>query len=142
MIEIHRNALVMVPAESLYDLINDIESYPLFIDGVQAAKVLEANEYEMVGQLVIKKAGIERTLVTRNKLTYPSRVEMVLEKGPLDYLNGLWSIKKLDETGCKVSLDLKFNAANGLKGLAFSAMFKQVADKMVGSFVDRASSLK
>jgi ribosome-associated toxin RatA of RatAB toxin-antitoxin module len=141
MIEIHRSALVLVSAEKLYNLINDIEAYPHFLDGVTQASIVESSPIEMVGRLVIKKAGIERTLVTRNSLIHPSRIEMNLEEGPLDYLNGIWSIKPLNETGCKVSLDLKFSASKGLKMLAFSTLFKQIADNMVGSFVDRAHEL-
>lgn len=138
MIEIHRSALVLVPAEHLYHLINDIESYPQFLDGVSSAQVLERSPTHMLGQLTIKKAGVERTMVTRNRLTEPSTIEMALEEGPLDYLNGIWRIKSLNDTGCKVSLDLQFNPIKGLKGMAFSALFKQVADKMVGSFVEQA----
>ena len=141
MIEIHRSALVLVSAEKLYQLINDIESYPLFLDGVSSATILEQDETQMLGRLIVKKAGFEKTLVTRNKLTNPSRIEMNLEEGPLDYLNGIWTIQSINDSGCKVSLDLTFQAARGLKMMAFSAMFKQVADSMVSSFVDRAHSL-
>jgi len=141
MIEIHRSALVLVSAENLYELINDIESYPQFVDGVSSASVIESSSSEMLGRLIIKKAGIERTLITRNTLVHPSVIEMNLEDGPLEYLSGTWRIKALNETGCKVSLDLQFNASKGLKALAFSAMFKQVADSMVGAFVERAHNI-
>ncbi|MDX1341136.1 MAG: type II toxin-antitoxin system RatA family toxin [Reinekea sp.] len=141
MIEIHRSALVLVPAEKLYSLINDIEAYPEFLEGVSAAEILEQSATEMLGRLVVKKAGFEKTLITRNQLTYPSRIEMNLEQGPLEYLNGIWQVKALHDTGCKVSLDLTFSAAKGLKMMAFSALFKQIADSMVGSFVDRAHTI-
>lgn len=141
MIEIHRSALVLVSAEKLYHLINDIEAYPSFLDGVSSATIMQQSESEMLGRLVVKKAGIEKTLITRNLLSFPYRIEMNLEEGPLDYLNGIWTIKPLNENGCKVSLDLSFRASKGLKMLAFSTVFKQVADKMVGSFVDRAQLL-
>jgi len=141
MIEIHRSALVLVSADKLYHLINDIESYPLFLDGVSSATIIEQSDYEMLGRLVVKKAGFEKTLVTRNQLSNPDRIEMCLEEGPLEYLNGVWTIKPLNDNGCKVSLDLSFRASKGLKMFAFSTIFKQVADNMVGSFVDRAHSL-
>ncbi|TCS43250.1 type II toxin-antitoxin system RatA family toxin [Reinekea marinisedimentorum] len=140
MIEIHRNALVLAPAEHLYNLINDIESYPLFLDGVKAAYVLEQSEQHMLGKLVIAKAGVEKVLVTRNQLVHPSSIEMNLEEGPLDYLNGTWSIKALGDAGCKVSLDLRFHAKKSIKGMAFSVMFKKIADQMVASFVARAQA--
>lgn len=141
MIEIHRSALVLVSAEKLYHLINDIESYPEFLDGISQAEVVEASSEHMLGRLLIKKAGIEKTIVTRNQLTEPTRIEMTLEEGPLEQLHGVWSIKPLNDDGCKVSLDLSFSSGSGLKRMAFNAMFKQVADSMVDSFVTRAQSL-
>jgi ribosome-associated toxin RatA of RatAB toxin-antitoxin module len=140
MIEIHRSALVLAPADKLYHLINDIESYPQFLDGIAAAEVIESSPTEMLGRLHVKKAGVEKTLVTRNNLVEPSRIEMNLEEGPLEYLNGIWNITALNENGCKVTLDLTFSSGRGLKRMAFNAMFKQIADGMVGSFVDRAHS--
>lgn len=137
--EIHRTALVLISAEKLYDLINDIESYPQFLDGVVSAKIREQSDSEMVGELTLKKTGIQRTIVTRNKLTAPSRIEMTLEEGPLQSLRGVWQIKSLGDSGCKVSLDLSFEAGGGLKAIAFGAVFKQIADKMVESFVSRAA---
>lgn len=141
MIEIHRSALVLVSAERLFQLINDIEQYPAFLDGVAQAKVLEFSGNEMLGQLTVKKAGVEKTLVTRNQLTQPSQIIMNLEEGPLEYLKGVWNIQALHENGCKVSLDLEFKAGRGLTGLAFNRVFKQVADTMVSAFVDRAHAL-
>jgi ribosome-associated toxin RatA of RatAB toxin-antitoxin module len=39
--EIRRSALVPVPAQRMFALINDIDSYPQFVPGCQAASVLE-----------------------------------------------------------------------------------------------------
>ncbi|MEJ2041714.1 MAG: type II toxin-antitoxin system RatA family toxin [Reinekea sp.] len=141
MIEIHRSALVLVQAKQLYHLINDIEAYPQFLDGIASASVIDRSETQMLGQLVISKAGFERTIVTRNTLQAPTLIEMNLEQGPLEYLNGIWQIKPLDEQGCRVSLDLRFSAMKGLKGMAFNHLFKQVADGMVDSFVSKAHEL-
>jgi len=142
MIEIHRSALVLVSAEQLYDLITDIEQYPQFLDGVVAARVLEAGAGQMLGELTVRKAGFERTLVTRNTLVRPCSIEMNLAAGPLESLTGLWQIKELGATGCKVTFDLTFNAGQGLKATAFTLMFKQIADTMVSAFVSRAHGLK
>lgn len=141
MIEIHRSALVLVAAENLYQLINDIEAYPQFLDGVKAARIIEQSETEMLGELIVSKAGIERRLLTRNTLAPNETIKMSLEDGPLDFLEGCWTISALNETGCKVHLDLTFSSAKGLKGLAFNRAFKQIADSMVDAFVTRAHQL-
>jgi ribosome-associated toxin RatA of RatAB toxin-antitoxin module len=141
MIEIHRTALILAPAKVVYDIINDIERYPEFLDGVESAKILEQSSSHMLGQLVVKKAGIEKTIVTRNQLVEPSLIDMALEQGPLEALTGTWSITPLSDQGCKVALDLRFSAKKGLKAMAFSAVFKQVANSMVDAFVQRANQI-
>ncbi|TXR54366.1 type II toxin-antitoxin system RatA family toxin [Reinekea thalattae] len=140
MIEIHRSALVLAPAEHLYRLINDIECYPSFLEGMKSARIIEQSDEHMLGELVIAKAGFEKTLVTRNRLTYPSSIEMTLEQGPFQSLSGQWTIKALADTGCKVSLDLSFDAKKGVQDIAFSLMFKKIADQMVEAFVKQAQS--
>ncbi|MDN3650694.1 type II toxin-antitoxin system RatA family toxin [Reinekea marina] len=142
MIEIHRSALILAPAKSVYDIINDIEQYPSFLDGVASARVLESSDIHMLGELIIKKAGVEKTIITRNTLKAPSAIEMTLEQGPLEALTGTWLITPLSEEGCKVSLDLRFSMKKGLTAMAFGAVFKQVANNMVDSFVQRANQLQ
>ena len=95
----------------------------------------------MLGQLVIKKAGVEKTIVTRNQLVEPSSIEMTLEQGPLDSLTGTWTITPLSDQGCKVAFDLRFSVKKGIKAMAFGAVFKQVANNMVDAFVQRASEI-
>lgn len=141
MTEIHRTALVSHSADTLFDLINDVTAYPEFLDGVIAGEVLEASATEMRGRMVVRKAGIERTLVTRNRLQRPHRIELALEEGPLKSLNGTWTIKPLGETGCRVTLDLRFETDNRLSAMAFGPVFRQLADRMVDAFVRRADSL-
>lgn len=139
--EIHRSALVLTSAEHLYAIINDIESYPSFLDGVRRARVVSQTPTQMLGELTLAKAGFERTITTQNQLTAPTRIELALHDGPLNSLAGVWSIQPLSDTGCKVSLDLSFDAGGGLKAKAFEMLFKQVADSMVEAFVTRAKAL-
>lgn len=141
MTDIHRSAIVPHSAETLFDLINDLPSYPEFLDGIVAADVIEASETHMLGRMVVRKAGIERTVVTRNRLERPTRIELNLEQGPLKRLHGVWSIKPLGDHGCKVALDLSFETESRLSAIAFGPVFKQVADRMVDAFVQRACEL-
>lgn len=141
MTKIHRSAIVPHSVETLYRLINDVEAYPQFLDGVIAGRVLESSETEMVGQMVIRKAGIERTLTTRNRLTPSERIELTLVDGPLKSLTGVWQLSPLGDSGCKVTLDLQFQTSGKLTALAFGPVFRQLADQMVGAFVKRADEL-
>ncbi|WP_108123910.1 type II toxin-antitoxin system RatA family toxin [Saccharospirillum mangrovi] len=140
MTEIHRTALVSHSAETFYNLINDVEAYPEFLDGIVAAEAVESSETEMVGRLVVRKAGIERTLVTRNQLQRPHRIELTLVEGPLKSLSGCWTLTPLGDDGCRVTLDMAFET-DGLLAMAFGPIMRQLADRMVDAFVQRADQL-
>ena len=55
---IQRSALVNHTAEQMFDLVNDIEAYPSFMPGCREARVLEATENELVGELQLGAAGV------------------------------------------------------------------------------------
>ncbi|MFG1495141.1 type II toxin-antitoxin system RatA family toxin [Saccharospirillum sp. HFRX-1] len=141
MTEIHRTALVPHSAETLYNLINDVEAYPQFLDGIVDAQEIESSETHMVGRLVVRKAGIERTLVTRNQLERPHRIELQLVEGPLKSLTGLWTITPLGDEGCRVALDMSFETDGRLMAMAFGPILRQLGDRMVDAFVQRADEL-
>jgi len=141
MTEIHRTALVPHSAETLYNLINDVEAYPQFLDGIVDAQEVESSETHMVGRLVVRKAGIERTLVTRNQLERPHRIELQLVEGPLKSLTGLWTITPLGDEGCRVALDMSFETDGRLMAMAFGPILRQLGDRMVDAFVQRANEL-
>jgi ribosome-associated toxin RatA of RatAB toxin-antitoxin module len=66
---------------------------------------------------------------------------VMLVEGPFSKLVGVWTFEALSEEACKVSLDLQFEFANKLAGMAMGKVFNQVATTMVDVFVQRADAL-
>jgi ribosome-associated toxin RatA of RatAB toxin-antitoxin module len=138
---IRRSALVMHSAEDMFSLVNDVTSYPLFMDGCHAVEVFEHTDQTMLARLDLKKAGVHISFMTRNNLTAPSGIEMTLEDGPFKTFLGIWKFKPLTNTACKVSLDLDFEFKNRGLGLAASNLFSGVASKLVDSLCTRADKV-
>ena len=138
---ISRSALVMHSAQAMYDLVNDVASYPQFMDGCAAVEVFEHTEQTMLARLDLKKAGVQISLMTRNSLQSPRQIEMQLEDGPFKKLKGLWLFKPLTEEACKVSLDLEFEFSSRGMGLAASNLFSGVANNLVDSLCQRADKV-
>jgi ribosome-associated toxin RatA of RatAB toxin-antitoxin module len=138
---IRRSALVMHSAEDMFSLVNDVTSYPLFMDGCHAVEVFEHTDRTMLARLDLKKAGVHIRLMTRNNLTAPSGIEMTLEDGPFKTFLGIWKFTPLTNTACKVSLDLDFEFKNRGLGLAASNLFSGVASKLVDSLCTRADKV-
>ena len=78
MAHVSRSALIGYSAQQMFDLVNDIEQYPQFMQGCRSARVISKSDKELVGELSLAKAGVTQTFVTRNSLIAPSRIEMRL----------------------------------------------------------------
>ena len=141
MATIRRSALVMHSAEAMFSLVNDVASYPQFMDGCHAVEVFEHTDQTMLARLDLKKAGVQISLMTRNNLMAPSEIEMTLEDGPFKTFLGVWKFTALTDTACKVSLDLDFEFKSRGLGLAASNLFSGVANKLVDSLCTRADKV-
>lgn len=131
MTSITRSALVMHSAEQMYELVNDVESYPQFLPGCAGTELISKTEDELVASLTISKVGVNQTFTTRNKLQFPERMELSLVDGPFSRFVGVWHFHRLSDEACKVSFDMDFEVNNKLAGIALGAVFKQMATTMV-----------
>ncbi len=135
---IQRSALLPVSAQVLYDLVNDVASYPQFLPWCDSSEVLEVSAEQMTARLTIAKGGVNQSFVTRNTLVPGERIEMNLVEGPFSRLNGVWHFKALGEHACKISLDLSFDYAGTLAKATLGPLFNQAANTMVDAFCQRA----
>ncbi|WP_339479170.1 MULTISPECIES: type II toxin-antitoxin system RatA family toxin [unclassified Pseudomonas] len=135
---IQRSALLPYPAQALYDLVNDVASYPEFLPWCSSAEVLESSETHMRASLNIAKSGLSQRFVTRNTLVPGQSIEMNLEEGPFNQLHGVWVFKPLGEKACKISLDLSFDYAGPLVRATLGPLFNQAANTLVDAFCQRA----
>ena len=139
---IEKSALVSYSAEQMFNLVNDIDSYPEFVPGCADSRVVEQNGDYKVASLQISKAGIQKTFTTRNRLVKPERIDMELVDGPFKKLTGGWVFKPLSDDACKVELKLDFEFSSRLLGMAFGKIFSEVTSRMVDVFVKRADRIR
>lgn len=141
MTQVDRSALVLHSAEQMFQIVNDVAAYPEYLPWCSGTEILSKSENEMVATLHLAKAGMSYSFTTRNQLTPPHRLEVVLEEGPFEHLAGVWTFDALSEEACKVSLALNFSFAGKLTSLAMGKVFNQVATTMVDAFVQRADDV-
>ncbi|CUS48815.1 MAG: Oligoketide cyclase/lipid transport protein [Idiomarinaceae bacterium HL-53] len=139
--QVERSALVPYSCEQMFDLVNDIASYPEFVPGCVGAKVLQAHENVIEAELSISKAGIQHAFATRNTLYPQHQVDMALIRGPFKSLQGGWRFEALSEDACKVILQLDFEFSSKLLHFAFAKVFNEVTSRMVDAFAKRAKQV-
>ena len=138
---IERSALVMHPADKMYELVNSVEYYPEFLPWCADSTVIERSETTQEARLMIKRAGVSTSFVTKNTMIPSERIEMMLKEGPFRSLNGCWTFQALTEGACKVTLNIQFEIDNPLLKSTLGKVFEQIATTMVDAFCNRADQL-
>lgn len=139
--KVERSALVHYSAQQMYDLINDIEAYPQFMDGCIGAKIIARGDDWLEARLELSKAGVSQSFVTRNQLQPPLAMTLNLVDGPFKFLRGAWRFTPLGQAACKVSFELEFELQNRLLGMAVGKLFEAVSNKQVDALCARAQQV-
>ena len=132
---IQRSALVGHPAARMFDLVNDVAAYPRRFAWCEQAQILEQGPEHMVARLDLGLGALRTWFTTENRLQRPGRIDMELRDGPFKRLHGVWIFHALDESACKATLTLEFEAASRLLGPVFALGFQGLADRMVDDFI-------
>ncbi len=138
---VEKSALVKFSAHQMYDLVEDIESYPDFLPWCAGSRIINRNNNIVDAELQIAKGGFSKNFTTRNILDAGGRISISLINGPFSYLEGVWKFMPLREDASKITLDLEFEMSGKLVSLAFGAVFHQICNTMVSSFTQRAKQV-
>ena len=138
---IDQSALLPYSAAQLFDLVNDIASYPAFMDGCLAATVLETRDNEITARLELGKAGLRYAFTTRNTLVPPASMHMELVEGPFRKFAATWTFRELNDSACKVSLLMTFEFSTGLVDAALKRLFESTSRNLVNAICRRADEL-
>jgi ribosome-associated toxin RatA of RatAB toxin-antitoxin module len=138
-IHIRRSAIVPQTPGRMFDLVNDVESYPRRFAWCAGAAVLVREPDAVVARLDLRIAGTTQSFSTRNTLEPPRRIAMQLADGPFHALSGVWDFAPLGEDGCKISFALDFEYRGRILAPVFRAGFEKLADRMVDEFCREAA---
>jgi ribosome-associated toxin RatA of RatAB toxin-antitoxin module len=125
----------------MYCLVNDVASYPQFMDGCSSVDIIEHTDELMRATLYLKKAGMEVSFTTCNQLVADTSIEMYLQDGPFKTFNGLWQFKALSDSACKLTLDLEFEFKSRTLAKLATGMFSGVSSNLVDSLCKRADEI-
>ncbi|MBK1691498.1 type II toxin-antitoxin system RatA family toxin [Ectothiorhodospira mobilis] len=138
MSSISRQAVVPYTPQEMFDLVNDVESYPRFLPGCRSAAVLERGDDEVKASVELAKGAVRKSFTTRNRLQRHKMIEMRLVEGPFRQLEGFWRFDTLEDGRTRVALDLDFEFSSRLVRAVVGPVFHQVANSLVDAFVRRA----
>ncbi|MEX2365136.1 MAG: type II toxin-antitoxin system RatA family toxin [Pseudohongiellaceae bacterium] len=138
---IERSALLPYSDQAMFDLVNDIESYPHFMEGCQGAEVISHHGNKMTGRLDLGKAGITYSFSTCNFLDPPRSIEMELVEGPFRTFEARWDFEALRENACKVTLHMEFEFNRSIIDVVLKKIFEASSRNLVNSVCKRADEI-
>ena len=139
--EIKRSALMPYPAQFMYDIVNDVDTYPAFLPWCGGVETHQVGKLSKEASILMQGAGLDHWFKTHNSMVPGESIAMELIEGPFSKLEGIWNFTPIDTEGCKIELILQFEIKRGLTSVLIAPAFARIANTMVDSFCDRARDL-
>jgi ribosome-associated toxin RatA of RatAB toxin-antitoxin module len=138
MASVSRSALVSHSADAMFQLVDDVERYPLFLPWCSKVDLLERDPSMTRARLYMSYMGIRVAFATRNIKHASESMVIALEEGPFRHLSGRWTFQAIQSLGCRVELSLQYEFESGVLAGAVGPVFDRVASSLVDSFVEEA----
>lgn len=136
--QIRKSALVPYSAESMFDLVEQVENYPHFLPWCGGARILSQTENTMSATITINYRGLKQTFSTDNIHVRPTSIQLKLRDGPFRQLEGGWTFKPLAADACRIDLKLDYDVGSGLLGKVLGPVFGHIGATLVDAFVKEA----
>jgi ribosome-associated toxin RatA of RatAB toxin-antitoxin module len=139
---IQNTQIVKYTAQQMYDLVNDVESYPQFMPWCQTACIEKQNASTMTATLELSKGPVHTSFTTHNTLTPDHKIVLNLVKGPFKQLQGVWEFVPLEEgKSCRVSFQAEFSFKNGPLRFVLQPVMKLITENMLQVLIERAGAV-
>ena len=139
--QVEKSMLLGYSSQDMFMLVEDIESYPLFLPWCKKTHILFRDEHKTIATLHIEHLGVKVHFTTENEKNFPCKMSLKLVDGPFTKLEGAWNFKTLTEKACKIDFHMLYEFSNRLLNKPLSAVFGVIADKIVDAFVERAKEV-
>lgn len=140
MIHFKKEAYLPYSVSDVYDLVNDTESYQLFLPYCQKSEVLSQEGHEKYCSLIFSIGLLSRTIQTRNVLHPKEKIEIFLHQGDFKHLKGTWCFQAEGEgTYVQVIFDYEFD--NPIVAYTFGQVFTPMIEEIVAIFQKRADDV-
>lgn len=127
--------------ERMFDLVNDLESYPRFIPNCKAMDVVPDPTHgpnTVLARMTIQFGPLTQSYTSR-VVSDPDALTIVAKAtdGPFSYLDSKWTFEREGE-GTRVTFDIDFKFNNPLIAAVAEPAFAAKQDEILDAFTDEA----
>ena len=136
---IHKSAIVLHPAQKMFQLVDSVENYPRFLPWCGSTQILERDNSKTIASIEINYKGIRQTFTTENTKKQNKEMMIKLIDGPFQSLSGQWIFKNLDNNSCQIELKLEYQFSNIILEKLISPVFNMIANTFIDEFIKEAN---
>ena len=140
--KIYKEEDINIDIETIFNLINDIKSYPNYLPWCTKTEVSEESDNSIIGKIFISKSFINWNFSTKNIVKKNKSISLELVDGPFESLNGTWSFLPTDKFNTKVSLEINYQFKSSIIELSIEPIFTSIMNSILKSFVQEAFKSK
>jgi ribosome-associated toxin RatA of RatAB toxin-antitoxin module len=135
---IHKSAIVLHPAQKMFQLVDSVENYPQFLPWCGSTQIIERDNDKTIASIEINYKGIRQTFTTENTKKQNQEMIIKLIDGPFKSLSGAWMFKNLDKDSCQIELKLEYEFSNVILEKLISPVFNMIANTFIDEFIKEA----
>ena len=136
---IHKSAIVLHPAQKMFQLVDSVENYPQFLPWCGSTQIIERDNDKTIASIEINYKGIRQTFTTENTKKQNQEMIIKLIDGPFKSLSGEWMFKNLDKDSCQIELKLEYEFSNIILEKLISPVFNMIANTFIDEFIKEAN---
>lgn len=141
MAEVDKSVLVAHPRERMFELVDRVEDYPLFLPWCGGTTLRSRDAQRTVATIHIAYMGIHQHFTTENTKDAPNTMRIRLIDGPFSKLEGDWRFIALGDDACKIELRLDYAFSSRLLDAVLAPVFSHITNTLVDAFVHRADAV-
>jgi len=139
--KVDKSVLVPHSVEQMFALVDEVESYPVFLPWCAGATVVGRTDAGPIARLEINFRGVRAHFTTANRNLPPDSIQINLQDGPFRQLEGLWQFRRLAPDASKVEFMLQYEFATRVLEALIGPVFDSITDSFVDAFVKRADAV-
>ena len=138
-----REEIINHDAIKLFEIVLDIENYPVFIPWCSSMNINSRSKNEIFADMYVKYKFIlaqkfgSHVKFDQNNLT----IETNYIQGPLKDLTTKWKFEEIDKKNSKIIFDVNFEFTNYLHQKVAETFYPLIENKMINSFKKRADEI-
>jgi ribosome-associated toxin RatA of RatAB toxin-antitoxin module len=141
MAEVVKSVLVPYSNLEMFELVDRVEDYPLFLPWCGGTELHHRDETSTEATIHISYLQVKQHFTTRNAKKTGEEMLIQLKSGPFRKMEGYWRFKVLAEQACKVEFVLHYEFSSGLLEKVLGPVFGMVTNGLVDAFVRRAEKV-